>query len=101
MYQIHFEKPVKVHFIGIGGISMSGLAEILLEEGFCISGSDRMETELTRRLLEKGAAVFIGQRASNVPEDVDVAVYTAAVHPDNAEYAECVRRNIPMLTRAQ
>ena len=63
MYQIDFNKPEHVHFIGIGGISMSGLAEILLDEGFSISGSDSHETALTERLEKKGARVYYGQRA--------------------------------------
>ncbi len=101
MFQIDFEKPMFVHFIGIGGISMSGLAEILMKEGFSISGSDTQRSELTRRLEENGAKVAYGQRAENITEEIDVVVYTAAVHPDNPEYAECVRRGIPMLSRAE
>ena len=64
MYKINFEKPVHVHFIGIGGISMSGLAEILLKEGFTISGSDNKESALTDHLEKLGAKVFYGQKAS-------------------------------------
>ncbi|MCD8121591.1 MAG: UDP-N-acetylmuramate--L-alanine ligase [Clostridiales bacterium] len=101
MFQIDFEKPMFVHFIGIGGISMSGLAEILMKEGFSISGSDTQRSELTRRLEENGAKVAYGQRAENIMKEIDVVVYTAAVHPDNPEYAECVRRGIPMLSRAE
>ena len=55
MYQIDFHKPLNIHFIGIGGISMSGLAEILLEEGFTVSGSDSKESPLTKMLESKGA----------------------------------------------
>ena len=65
MYQIDFHKPLSIHFIGIGGISMSGLAEILLEEGFTISGSDSKKSPLTSLLENKGAKVYYGQRASN------------------------------------
>ena len=101
MYEIDFKKPCHVHFIGIGGISMSGLAEILMDEGFQVSGSDAKESELTRHLEAKGARVFYGQRPSNVGDEVDLAVYTAAVHPDNPEYGEVVRRGIPMLSRAE
>lgn len=101
MYQIDFEKPQRVHFIGIGGISMSGLAEILLREGFAVSGSDAHESSLTDHLEACGAKVFYGQRAENIPGDTDVVVYTAAIHPDNAEYAEAVRRGLPMLSRAK
>ena len=60
MYEIDFTKPEHIHFIGIGGISMSGLAEILLEEGFTVSGSDAHETELTRHLEAKGARIRYG-----------------------------------------
>ena len=58
MYQIDFHKPLSIHFIGIGGISMSGLAEILLEEGFTISGSDSKESPLTDSLEKKGTRIF-------------------------------------------
>lgn len=101
MYQIDFEKPIHIHFIGIGGISMSGLAEILLEENFRISGSDAKESSLTIALAEKGAKIFYGQRASNIEETVDLVVYTAAIHPDNPEFACAAQKNIPMLTRAE
>ena len=77
MYQIDFHKPLHIHFIGIGGISMSGLAEILLEENFRISGSDAKSGPLTRTLEERGAVIYYGQRASNIKDDVDVVVYTA------------------------
>lgn len=66
MYSLNFEEPIHVHFIGIGGISMSGLAEILLEEGFTISGSDAKQSALTDSLAKKGAAIYIGQKASNL-----------------------------------
>ena len=79
MYQINFDSPVHVHFIGIGGISMSGLAEVLLQEGFTISGSDSQRSELTRHLEEKGATVFYGQTADNIKLGIDVVVYTAAI----------------------
>lgn len=101
MYQIDFHKPLHIHFIGIGGISMSGLAEILLGEDFPISGSDAKESALTKQLEEKGAKIYIGQRASNITEDVKLVVYTAAIHPDNPEYACAKERNLPMLTRAE
>ena len=101
MYQIDFKKPCRVHFIGIGGISMSGLAEILMDEGFQVSGSDMNESELTRHLEAKGAKVVYGQMAANISDDMDVVVFTAAVHPDNPEFAEAKRRGIPMLSRAE
>jgi UDP-N-acetylmuramate--alanine ligase len=90
-----------IHFIGIGGISMSGLAEILLEEGFTISGSDAKESPLTKSLEERGAHIYYGQRASNIEDGVSLVVYTAAIHPDNPEYACAVEKGLPMLTRAE
>ncbi len=101
MYQIDFSKPLTVHFIGIGGISMSGLAKILLQENFRVRGSDAHESPLTEQLREWGAEIFYGQRAENIEEGIDVAVYTAAVHKDNPEYQEVLRRGIPTLTRAE
>lgn len=101
MYKIDFKHPIHVYFIGIGGISMSGLAAVLSDRGFTVSGSDRSETELTHWLEKSGVKVCYGQRASNLTEDVDLVVYTAAIHPDNPEYAEAVSRNLPMLTRAE
>ena len=101
MYTVDFDKPIHVHFIGIGGISMSGLAEILLDEGFQISGSDARESALTRHLELLGARVFYGQRPENILPGTDLAVYTAAIHPDNPEYAAAKVKGIPMLTRAE
>ena len=101
MYSIDYDTPIRVHFIGIGGISMSGLAEILLDRGFKVSGSDRAPSELTQILENKGIKVYYGQVAGNISDDIDLVVYTAAIREDNEEYAEVVRRGIPMLTRAQ
>ena len=101
MYHIDFNKPEHIHFIGIGGISMSGLAEILLERGFTVSGSDAHESELTDKLTAHGAKVVYGQRAENITDDIDAVVYTAAVHPDNPEYAAAAAKNLPILSRAE
>lgn len=101
MYKIDFKKPQHVHFIGIGGISMSGLAEILLKEGFTISGSDSKRSALTDHLTSLGATIFYPQKASNIIDGIDVVVYTAAIHEDNAEFAEAKKQNLPMLSRAQ
>lgn len=101
MYKIDFQKPIHIHFIGIGGISMSGLAEILLEEGFTVSGSDAKESPLTRKLTKLGATVFYGQKASNIIDGIDCVVYTAAINRENAELIEAVAKKIPMLTRAE
>ena len=101
MYHIDFNKPNHVHFIGIGGISMSGLAEILLERGFTVSGSDAHRSELTDRLEAHGAQVFFGQKADNIIEGIDVVVFTAAIHPDNPEYMAAEAKGLPMLSRAE
>ena len=101
MYKIDFQHPIHIHFIGIGGISMSGLAEILLKEGFAISGSDARESALTDKLEALGARIAYGQSAANIREGIQLVVYTAAIHPDNPELAEALRQNIPTLTRAE
>ena len=101
MYQIDFNKHAFVNFIGIGGISMSGLAEILLQRGFTISGSDARESALTKQLEEKGATLYYGQRGSNIDAGPDVVVYTAAIHPDNPELKAARDKNIPCMTRAE
>lgn len=100
MYQINFKKPEHIHFIGIGGISMSGLAEILLGAGFTVSGSDQKPSDLTIHLEKMGAKIFYGQCADNISPDYHCVVYTAAIHPDNPEFARCVELNLPVLSRA-
>ena len=101
MYSLNFEEPIHVHFIGIGGISMSGLAEILLEEGFTISGSDAKQSALTDSLAQKGATIYIGQKASNLSIRPALVVYTAAIREDNEEFKAAVDAGIPMLSRAE
>ncbi len=101
MYSLNFEEPIHVHFIGIGGISMSGLAEILLEEGFTISGSDAKQSALTDSLAKKGATIYIGQKASNLSIRPALVVYTAAIREDNEEFKPAVDACIPMLSRAE
>ena len=101
MYKIDFNNKIHVHFIGIGGISMSGLAEILLGAGFTISGSDREESDLTAHLAALGAKVSYPQAAENITSDIDLIVYTAAIHEDNPEFAAAKASGKPMLTRAE
>ena len=101
MYQLNFNQPIRIHFIGIGGISMSGLAEILMEKGFTVSGSDARESDITRALAAKGASVFYGQSADNIKDGTDLVVYTAAIQPDNPEFAAAAAKDIPMLSRAE
>lgn len=101
MYTLDFKTPIHVYFMGIGGISMSGLAEILLEEGFTISGSDMKQSALTTQLEEKGVKIFYGQVASNITAGIDLVVYTAAIREDNEEWQAAKQMGIPMLTRAE
>lgn len=101
MFQIDFNAPIYVHFIGIGGISMSGLAEILLSKSFRISGSDMKKSELTDILIDKGAKIRIGHHESNLADNPDLVVYTAAVKEDNCELVEARKRSIPAMSRAE
>ena len=96
-----FSSIRKLHFVGIGGIGMSGIAEILLDQGFKVSGSDRALSEVTERLQNLGASIFEGHRASNIVNDVDTVVYSSAVQPDNQEILEAQRRKIPIVRRAE
>ena len=89
----------KIHMIGIGGISMSGLAEALLSRGYKVSGSDVNASALTESLQSKGAEIKIGHAASNVGE-CSLVVHTAAVKKDNPEMIEAFRRSIPTIERS-
>lgn len=101
MYQIDFNKPVHVHFIGIGGSSMSGLAELLHTRGFTVTGSDSSRSPACDKLEALGIHVEYGQRASNITPGISLVVYTAAVKPDNFEYIAAQEAGIPMMDRAE
>ncbi len=90
----------KVHFVGIGGIGMSGIAEVLLTMGFTVSGSDVKESPVTEALQAHGARVALGHAAQNV-HGVDVVVYSSAVTPRNPEVAEARRLGTPVIPRAE
>ena len=94
-------RQVKVHFVGIGGIGMSGIAELLLNLGYRVSGSDLRESDITRRLAGLGGAISIGHRAENVGEDVDVVVTSSAVHRTNPEAEAARARGISVIPRAE
>jgi UDP-N-acetylmuramate--alanine ligase len=96
-----FSSIRKLHFVGIGGIGMSGLAEILIDQGFTVTGSDRAQSDNTERLVSLGCPVAIGHGASNVGPDVDVVVYSSAVDPGNPELVEARSRKIPVIRRAE
>ncbi|ROR31907.1 UDP-N-acetylmuramate--L-alanine ligase [Mobilisporobacter senegalensis] len=100
MYKIDFNNPIHIHFIGIGGISMSGFAELLHTKGFTITGSDSKESQITKHLESLGINILYGQRASNITSDIDLVVYTAAIREDNEEYQAALNNNIPTMDRA-
>ena len=89
----------RLYFIGIGGVSMSSLAEISKQAGYRVGGSDRAETALTRKLRSSGIEVFYGHDAKNL-ENYDAVIYTVAIDPSNPEYLEAKRRGLPLISRA-
>ena len=89
-----------IHFVGIGGIGMSGIAEVLLNHGYVVQGSDLKRTPLTDRLAEKGALIFEGQRAENIT-DAEVVVISSAIKPGNAELDAARARGLPIVRRAE
>jgi UDP-N-acetylmuramate--alanine ligase len=95
-----FRKAERIHFVGIGGIGMSGIAEVLLNLGYAISGSDLVDSEITRRLARLGVRYFIGHGAENV-EQADVVVVSSAVTADNVEVVTAKARKIPVIPRAE
>jgi UDP-N-acetylmuramate--alanine ligase len=96
-----FRSINKVHFVGIGGIGMSGIAEILLDQGFAVTGSDLAKSDVTERLEELGAIITKGHAAEYVA-NADVVVYSSAVDPEeNPETVEAMRRKIPVIRRAE
>ncbi len=97
---IDLEKIKKIHFIGIGGISMSALAEIALSKGVKVSGSDRQQSHITKHLEAAGAYIVYEQVAGNITDDIDLVVYTAAISSDNEELVVAVRKNIDTIVRA-
>ncbi len=94
-------KKVKVHFVGIGGIGMSGIAELLLNLGYRVTGSDLKESEITSRLASLGGKIAIGHRTQNVAADVDVVVTSSAVKKSNPEVQAARDRGIPVIPRAE
>src|SRR6185436_13205907 len=95
-----FKRYQQIHFVGIGGIGMSGIAEILLNLGYRVTGSDQKKGDAVERLAELGAKVFIGHQAGNV-EGAHVVVYSSAVSRDNVEVQAARQRQIPVIPRAE
>lgn len=99
-FDFNNDKNKKVHFIGIGGISMSGLAAVLLHNKFKVSGSDSKESDITNKLKASGAEIYIGHKSENL-NNVDLVVYTAAIPSDNPEIMEAKKNNIDLMDRAE
>jgi UDP-N-acetylmuramate--alanine ligase len=97
---VMYKKDQHIHFVGIGGIGMSGIAELLLNLGYRVSGSDLKRTDLTQRLASLGAAVYYGHVQENIT-DVDVVVISSAVRPDNPELMAAQAKSIPVIPRAE
>lgn len=95
-----FRKNKHIFFTGIGGIGMSGIAEICLDTGFRVSGSDRELSDITYYLADHGATIYSGHDANNL-QDVDLLVYSSAISPDNVERREALKRQIPTIRRAE
>lgn len=95
------DKNKYIHMVGIGGVSMSGIAEILLSMGFKISGSDNSFSTTTERLSNSGIKIYIGQSANNITDDIALVAYTAAIKQDNPELVEARKRNIPCIERSE
>jgi len=89
-----------IHFVGIGGIGMSGIAEVLLNHGYVVQGSDLKASKITDRLAELGARIFVGQQASNI-DDAQVVVISSAIKPGNAELDAARARGLPIVRRAE
>lgn len=100
MFEIDLQTPCTIYFIGIGGISMSGFARLFHENGFSVKGSDSQESKITKQLSSLGINIVYGQRSENITDDIDLVVYTAAIHPDNPEFIAAKAKKIPMMERA-
>ncbi|RLB50961.1 MAG: UDP-N-acetylmuramate--L-alanine ligase, partial [Deltaproteobacteria bacterium] len=89
-----------VHFVGVGGVGMSGIAEVLLDSGFEVTGSDLHDNEYTRRLAEKGAKIYVGHEAAQVTH-ADVVVFSSAVPPASPERVAARSAGVPVIPRAE
>jgi len=98
---MNFQNIKKIHFIGIGGIGVSAIARIFLEQKKNVSGSDLSESGITEELRDLGAKVFIGHRKDNISRDLDIVVYSPAVPEDNVELQEAKKIKVPVLSYPQ
>lgn len=101
MYKINFKHPIHIHFIGIGGISMSSFAELLHTMGFTITGSDTQSNKITKHLESLNIQIIYSQTAKNITSEIDLVVYTAAISKDNEELSAARSLGIPTMDRAE
>jgi len=95
-----YKKNLRIHFIGIGGIGMSGIAEVLINLGYQVSGSDIKPSKITRRLSKLGAKIYKGHRSENI-EGADVVIYSSAVSQENIEVKSALAKKITLIPRAE
>lgn len=93
-------KSTRIHFVGIGGIGMSGIAEVLLDLGYSISGSDLNQSSVTENLIKKGATIFSGHSAAHV-QSAQLVIYSSAINEQNPEFSQAVALKTPMMKRGQ
>src|SRR5262245_14409008 len=98
--EVMFKRIKQIHFVGIGGIGMSGIAEVLLNLGYRVTGSDMRSTSITQHLESLGARIFCQHAVENI-DGAHVVVTSSAVSPQNAEIVEAHRRKIPVIPRAE
>src|SRR5688572_21316164 len=94
------KKVFHLHFVGIGGIGMSGIAEVFLNQGFRVSGSDLADSDNVKRLRKLGAVVHVGHRSENIT-GADVVVISSAVRPENPEVVRAKQERVPVIPRAE
>ena len=98
MLNINFERIKRIHFIGIGGIGISAIARMMFLEGKEVSGSDLVESIITKELKKLGISIAFNERAENISNDIDLVIYTIAIEPDNLELLKAKELNIRVLT---
>ena len=97
---IDLKEHRNIHCIGIGGVGLSAIAEILISRGYNVSGSDMDESEITERLKESGAVIYNNHRKENV-ENADLIIYSAAIAEENPEIVRARERKLPLASRAE
>lgn len=98
-FDINIDDYSNVHFIGLGGISMSALAEVLIDKGVKVSGSDSKDSTILKKLRTKGAKVYIGHKSENITDELDLIVYTDAISSDNPEFLEAKNKSVMTIDR--